>query len=66
VKESSDKVYSSPTKKKQKKMNIEDKTDQMINVVKEMRDEMNTVSTDCAILLLKIELRETNQQHNEL
>jgi hypothetical protein len=57
---------SSPSKKKQKKMNIENKTNEMISVVKGMREEMNTVSKDRAILLLQIELRETNQQHNKL
>jgi hypothetical protein len=38
----------------------------MISVVMGMREEMSTVSNDHTILLLKIELCETNQQHNEL
>jgi hypothetical protein len=46
-------------------MSIEDKTDQMISVVMGMREEMSVVSNDSTILLLKIELHEMNQQHNE-
>jgi hypothetical protein len=45
---------------------MEDKTDEMISVVMGMREEMSTATHECSILLLKIELRETNQQHNEL
>jgi hypothetical protein len=56
----------SQSKKTKSKMNQEDKTDKMISVVMGMREEMNSATIDRAILLLKIELRESNQQHNDL
>ncbi len=45
---------------------MEDKTDEMISVVMGMSEEMSSANHNRAILLLKIELRETNQQLNEL
>jgi hypothetical protein len=54
----SNSTTTSPSKKKQNKMNIEDKTDQMISAVMGIREEMKTVTSDHVILLLKIELWE--------
>jgi hypothetical protein len=66
ISSTSNTTIESPSKKKLKKLKMEDKTDEMISVVRGMREEMSTASHERAILLLKIELRETNQQHNDL
>jgi hypothetical protein len=56
---------SSYSKKKERKMNIEDKTYLMINQVVGLREEMATINADRALHLLKVELRETKQQLND-
>jgi hypothetical protein len=47
---------SSYSKRKERKMNIEDKTDLMINQVVGLREEMATINADRALHLLKVEL----------
>jgi hypothetical protein len=59
-------ISTSPSKQKLKKLKMEDKTDEMISVVMGLREEMSSATHERSILLLKIELRETNQQHNDL
>jgi hypothetical protein len=56
---------SSYSKRKERKMNIEDKTDLMINQVVGLCEEMATINTDRALHLLKIELCESKQQLND-
>jgi hypothetical protein len=51
--------------KKERKMNIEDRTEMMLNQVVSLHKEMAMINADHAQHLLKVEFHETNQQLND-
>jgi hypothetical protein len=51
--------------KKERKINIEDQSEMILNQVVSLYKEMATINTDHAQHVLKVELCETNQQSND-
>jgi hypothetical protein len=51
--------------RKERKMNMDDRTEMMLNQVVSLCEEMANMNNDRSLHLMKVELRETNQQLNE-